>query len=71
MILRSEEFDFSHPDYAEVLHDLGSLYEIQKKYEEAENMYRKSLKIKESKLGRTHPSYLRNMEDLTQLSQVK
>ena len=44
-----------HPEVANLLVGLGSIYQQQESYEEAENYYLRALEIREHKLGLGHP----------------
>ncbi len=44
-----------HPDVATILDNLSELYKSQGKYEEAEPLYQRSLKIFKARLGENHP----------------
>ena len=43
-----------HPDVATAYHNIGSIYDDQKKFKEAMSFYKKSLSIKLKKLGKNH-----------------
>ncbi|MGI9167142.1 MAG: tetratricopeptide repeat protein, partial [Pyrinomonadaceae bacterium] len=45
----------NHPDVAMTLNNMAVLFKSQKKYDEAERLYQRSLSIFERALGPTHP----------------
>ena len=55
--LALKAFGPDHPDVATALHNLAGLCRSQGRYAEAELLYRRSLKIREAKLGATTPTW--------------
>jgi hypothetical protein len=55
MAIREKILGPEHPDVADSLHDLASLYYRQGRYPEAEPLYQRALAIREQQLGPEHP----------------
>ena len=64
LAIREKQLGENHPDVAQSLNNLASLYESQGKYEEAEPLYRRSLAIKEKQLGEDHPDVATSLNNL-------
>ena len=56
-----------HPDVAQSLDNLASLYDTQGAYAQAEPLYKRSLAILEKALGPDHPHVATNLENLAGL----
>ena len=59
--------DPEHPDTATTLHELARLYLFQGKYEEAEPLLQRALRINEQVLGPEHPETATTLQELAQL----
>ena len=57
-------FGVNHPNYAVALHNLANAYNAQRKYAEAEGLYKRALAIREKALGEDHPNVARTLNDL-------
>ena len=64
-------FDKDHPQVAQLLSNLASLYYKQERYEEAESLYLQALKLKRKYLGNGHPDLVLNLNNLAFLYQVQ
>lgn len=56
---RKEQFGANHPQYAESMQNLGRCYELLHQYDQAEELYLKSIAIVAEKLGRHHIEYIK------------
>jgi uncharacterized protein HemY len=61
---RRRIWDANHPEIYETMNDLGVLYRIQGRYDDAEDLLNKALEGRRRKLGEEHPETLRSMNDL-------
>ncbi|HZR40476.1 MAG TPA: tetratricopeptide repeat protein, partial [Ktedonobacteraceae bacterium] len=59
----------SHPDVATPLTHLADLFVRQGKYEQAEALYRRALRIRQLALGESHPLVITVLSSLATLSQ--
>ncbi|MBV9688647.1 MAG: tetratricopeptide repeat protein [Ktedonobacteraceae bacterium] len=59
-----------HPSTASTLHELARLYQTQGKYEQAEPLYQRALRICEQVLGAEHPSTRITLKNYTILLQT-
>lgn len=50
------QFGTSHAAYAAALHNLALVFQVQRKYVEAEGLYRRAPAIREQALGASHPT---------------
>ncbi len=57
----------NHPDVAQSLNNLGSLYHDQGQYAQAEPLYKRSLAIREKALGPDHPDVAESLNNLAEL----
>ena len=53
-----------HPETASSLNNLGVLYDMQKKYSEAEALLQRALTIRKARLGETHPDTATTLRNL-------
>lgn len=60
-----------HPDVAQVLNNLASLYQKQARYSEAELRYQRALAIREKALGPEHPAVAQTLNNLASLYQAQ
>ena len=65
--IRKKVLDSNHPDIAESLYDLASLYLFQGKYSEAEPLCKRALEIQEKILGSEHPNVASSLNNLAEL----
>ncbi len=56
-----------HPNVAQSLNNLATLYQAQGKYAEAEPLYQRSLAIWEKALGAEHPNVAAGLKDYADL----
>ena len=56
-----------HPDVADSLNNLASLYKNQGKYDEAEKMFKESLAMRKKMLGEEHPDVAQSLNNLAAL----
>ncbi|RYP52482.1 hypothetical protein DL768_002309 [Monosporascus sp. mg162] len=61
---RKEMLGRKHPDTLTSMHNLAVALQTQKKYGEAEVMYRQTIELREKVLGRKHPNTLASMNNL-------
>ncbi len=54
----------NHPDYAQSLNNLASLYEAMGDYAKAEPLYRQALEIRKRALGENHPDFAESLSNL-------
>jgi tetratricopeptide (TPR) repeat protein len=57
--IREQAQDASHPDVAQILHNLAIVYKDQGKYGEAEGLYKRTLTITEKAKGASPPTWPR------------
>ena len=57
----------SHPHYAGILNNLGSLYQSEGDYARAEEHYRRALEVKNKSVGEMHPDCLTSLNNLAML----
>ena len=67
MAIREKALGFDHPDVAQSLNNLATLYGDQGKYTEAEPLYKRALKIQENTLGKDHPDVATLLENIAEL----
>ena len=60
-----------HPDVADSLNNLASLYHAQGRYAEAEPLYQRSFKIREKALGPDHPDVAASLSRLAILCEAQ
>ncbi|NES74064.1 MAG: tetratricopeptide repeat protein [Okeania sp. SIO2D1] len=56
-----------HPSIATSLNNLGSLYDLQERYAEAESLYLEALEMKKQLLGATNPDHATSLNNLAEL----
>src|SRR5258708_1212199 len=56
-----------HPDTAQSLNNLAGLYHTQGKYEQAEPLFQRALKIHKQVYGKDHPDIASNLNNLAGL----
>ncbi|MFM6631286.1 MAG: tetratricopeptide repeat protein, partial [Microcystis panniformis] len=57
----------NHPDVAASLNNLAGLYKYQGRYIEAEPLYKRSLSLREQRLGENHPDVAASLNNLAGL----
>ena len=67
--IRESKLGPDHPDVAQSLNNLATLYQDMGQYAKAEPLYQRSLKICESKLGPDHPDVATSLNNLATLYQ--
>src|SRR5262249_5542034 len=65
--IRESKLGPDHPDVAQSLNNLATLYKAQGQYAQAEPLYQRSLKIWEAKLGPDHPDVALSLNNLALL----
>jgi tetratricopeptide (TPR) repeat protein len=65
--LSEQTFGPNHPDVAMASHMLAAEYQLERRYDEAEALYRRALAIRERALGPNHPEVALTLEDLAAL----
>ena len=68
-ILRSVRGD-NHPDYANSLNNIASLYQAMGRYDKAEAPYTQALEIRRRVLGDNHPAYAQSLNAIAMLYQA-
>ena len=58
-----------HPDVAFSINNLGRVLYKQGKYEEAEVLFQRALKIRRKSLGKEHPDTIRSKKSLQKLTE--
>jgi tetratricopeptide (TPR) repeat protein len=69
--IQEQASGLDHPDVALPLNGLASLYADQKKYEEADPLFRRALRIQEQALGQEHPDVAATLNNLAELYRVQ
>ena len=64
LVIREKALGANHPDVAQTLNILASLYRAQGKYSEAEGLYKRALAIREKALGANHPDVGQTLNNL-------
>ena len=64
MEIRKKVLGENHPDYANSLNNLASLYQAQGDYPRAEPLFRQALEIQKKVLGENHPDYAGSLNNL-------
>lgn len=67
--IRETALDPDHPQVAQSLHQLASVYVQWKKFGNAEQLYKQALEISENAYGADHPHIARELEALATLYQ--
>lgn len=67
--IRETALDPDHPQVAQSLHQLASVYVQWKKFGNAEQLYKQALEISENAYGSDHPHIARELEALATLYQ--
>jgi tetratricopeptide (TPR) repeat protein len=65
--IREKHLGENHPDIANSLNNLASLYKATGRYQQAEPLYKRALAITEAKLGKDHPSTAISLGNLAEL----
>jgi CHAT domain-containing protein/Tfp pilus assembly protein PilF len=65
------EFGPEHPNTAQCLNDLASLYRLKEDYSKAEPLYLRALAVREKILGPSHPDTGESLTDLARLYTLK
>lgn len=63
LALREQVFGSESSRVAHTLHELANIYQVQRQFEKAEPFYLRSIRIKETVDGRTHPSTVAAMKN--------
>ena len=67
--IKEKSFGANHPDVAENLYTLATVYMAQGNYADAEALLKRALAIREKALGTDHPTVAANLDGLAALYQ--
>ncbi len=67
MEIRRTALGERHPDYADSLNNLASLYHAMGRHADAEPLYKEAMEIRRTALGERHPSYATSLNNLAGL----
>jgi tetratricopeptide (TPR) repeat protein len=64
LTIREQVLGESHPAVGESLNNLALVYENQRKYGEAEELYKRALAVRKQALGTSHPAVGQTLNNL-------